>query len=397
MAALARPSLYIFFAIFFVFLLAIQYRYAQQHFPLIEMQRLLVSPSAMDKSEVRRAAEKDLVKRLYYNPLDQNALAAYFKLRDPDISPVTRKRFLVALNSVGWRSVFAQQTIISEAVKKADFKTIVERSDALLRRNQARDEILQLLSLAETSDQTSDVLVKRLRSNPPWRKDFFQRASLLRTDQQVSGRVKTLQTMIDNGYYITRSELVPASNALIKAGNYQPVLGLVRSYKKVSGNDAQDLSDSKFQTLASVLESGDRLLPFEWQPGDSKGLSVRAENVAGKSSLRVRWNGRGLPIFLTRRLYLQNPSSIKIALDIRPNKLEAAQVIQINATCPGQTVALEPSTPTNAGSMIWRSREEISCNFPLIKIGSKPAFTRRNLDVMIDSALISNLDTGAPI
>lgn len=393
---LTRPGFYLAALLLVPALLYTHYAASEQNASLTAVQQVLAqSPEARDGIDID---QDDLKKRLYNSPLDQSALALQFQLiADDKLKAETRGRYVDAIKSTGWRASVAQQILIAEAVKKEDVKTIIERADGLMRRNNLRDELLQLLSLVEADERSSTILIDRLRHRPTWRKDFFGRVALLQSDQQLNGRIRTISQLMEQSDPINRQEIAGSSVALVRSGNHDSARDLVAQFKTTYEPDDTDFADSKFHTLARTSSAGERSLPFEWQLGDARGLSTRVAESAGQGVVRVGWNGRGTPVFLSRRLVLDTPSQIRVKLDVNASDLSRRNDLQLKAVCPDQTYILLRNKSESQKALHFESDGEVACSYPDLQIGGKAGLTRRRLDTDIDDITVTASDEGSPV
>ena len=105
----------------------------------------------------------NLVKLLAAEPLDQSLLNLLYAIEVRNGATEQRQLALVqSLGALGWRSTSAQRNLIIDALNKDEFGPAILRIDALLRRDQLREQIIPVLRQLEQDPSVVDALVDRL-------------------------------------------------------------------------------------------------------------------------------------------------------------------------------------------------------------------------------------------
>lgn len=344
---------------------------------LLEIDKKADFPSML----VERAKD-----RLSKAPNDQATLNLLFVgLASSGASDAERKAMASLLSQLGWRKNSAQQNLIVEAIRTRNFEAIVRSSDALLRRDQSADQILQLLHLVELEPEVQPILVERLSHNPNWKRDFLSKTHYLQTDEQIAARTKTLNLMLDNGHEIERSILAPSLNIIAKVGQLESALQI---FGKFGENVSSTIiTDPDFVMLAKSRNIPHyRPFPFEWTNHQKRGLQITAYNSIGSAEVKIRWDGRGTPLILSQYVKVdigQNYNLVLTGLDATSDLLRR---LQFSLFCESGFVRFDQIAENGkSNQLILTSNSTPVCKFPRLEIGGKVQDVNRPHEISLSS------------
>ena len=247
----------------------------------------------------------NLVKLLAAEPLDQSLLNLLYAIEVRNGATEQRQLALVqSLGALGWRSTSAQRNLIIDALNKDEFGPAILRIDALLRRDQLREQIIPVLRQLEQDPSVVDALVDRLRRNPNWRTLYFSSTEHLADADARTARLALFKGMIDAGAPPRRSELKVSLDAFAAAGDYGPAMVFVSRLAPARGGNTLNF-DPGFQNAAKLSAEGPSMsLPSEWEIDRHSGGMALVDPESHHSMLAIHWNGNGSPRFARQLVHL---------------------------------------------------------------------------------------------
>lgn len=329
--------------------------------------------------------EQRIVKTLLWSPLDQNLFNALYVYRkvSGQLTGRYESRMLRLIARQGWRSTSAQQNLMRAAAAELDVDEIVLRGDALLRREQLKDPVLQLLYQAEALPAGRRALLKSLRLAPAWRAKFFSDAAGIAGTSRLSIRAQTLNAMVDNGDMPSQSESAFTLRRMVEnrlsASAYDLWIKLTRK-KPTAG-----LTDSNFLEVARQ-RSGILPYPFEWQMLNGRGFSSVAVESAESGEVELSWDGRGSPVFMEQTIkapYGMHPNLQLRALDADNNGLR--QFAFTLECSEGQPVIFRNEGRENrpARTVLLKPQSQLTCLYPIFRVRGQPNTLNRPVEVSI--------------
>lgn len=359
---------------------------------LSQKSRTPLAPRAVELVGAKSdSAQSELIlnlasKRLSSAPNDPHSLnLLYVEAVDKDPQASLTNRIGALLSRLGWRYSPVQQNLLTTAVANRDFEAIVKNSDALLRRNQAPDQILALLRLFEIEAGTREYLVQQLAFDPPWKAAFLRQVGDLETASQAKARGLTLAMMLADGQQINRMDIAPSLNAIVRAGEAKIAWALYRPYSKFENSSL--INDPSFLRLAETRDIPQyRSLPFDWQVHSTRGLQVSASESIGKADIQIRWNGRGTPLMLSQYVYTPQAVRYKLeltGLDALP-RLTKTVVFALN--CDQRTFRFENiQNDLKANKITLITEQPVTCQFPRFEIRGRIQDVSRPQTVSLSS------------
>lgn len=270
-------------------------------------------------------------------------------------------RWIPVLSKLGWRDTAALQNRLYAAATNDDLGAVMNISDALMRRQQAQEQIIPVLSITEGDVMLRGELVRRLADNPGWRGRYLFATGHLRTPAQLEARYALLTALRRRGVALDRSSLVSNVNALVGGGLPEQGFALwAGSQQGIS----RPLNDTDFARASVNDASVESNVPFEWEITNGAGYSVGAYSEAGKSELDIQWDGRGVPVFVRQRTSA-NPGRYAINLDVDPESVRDLSALGLRLICnqTGYDLQQRPGLPTHFVTL-----ERIPCSYPILEI-----------------------------
>lgn len=351
-----------------------QYSYAAEQAPLATGAAELVD--AYENTGADGDIEARLKARLARNPIDQRDFNLFYVLNNKaEVSEGNAPPLSDVLGLLGWRTTTAQQNLIVHAIASNDFEAIIERADALLRRERLTDEVLFLLQQVEAEPAVRDYLITSLERDPPWRSQFLEYTPKLREPGNRQARYETFMAMFDRGVEVRRFELAVILNALSVEGALDQAWTLFNRYNEVSSDLAKAASQPRdFDAIrASKRRKFFYPFPFEWKANAQRGVGVSTIEGANSTKLLLRWNGRGSPLLMSKFLRVESGKSYAVKIGGVSDIRQFANYIRISFVCPGKTVVYDDYTRNiDEDLLIYTAPETIDCDFPKVEVRGRP-------------------------
>lgn len=313
----------------------------------------------------------------------------YLLYRDAKAQRNTRaaKVFEAAMWRLGWRNTAVQRSLLINAANEQNFDALMDRADALLRREVLTDEVLPIVLLFERNPDVRKPLVRALTRMPNWRSQFFGRTDILRDPVQRQARFGTVEYLIDSGAAMKREEIAPLVNALDRAGEIARAEKLW--VKHIPRSSKTILFDPTFE-FASQMDSDrpDLVMPFEWHLGQGTGYNGYIERGSG---MRIEWDGHGVPVFLRQRLRFNGQRPVKISLALNGDVMTAISGLDLSFVCSktGKVLPLDRSEiSAERDSVIYSANAAIGCDRPELRISGALRDTATPVDFAIQSVSV---------
>ena len=262
---------------------------------------------------------------------------------------------------LGWRDTAAQFNRLYVAAAAADIATILDVSEALLRRQQLLDRITPVLAIVETDPKISADLVGRLQTRPAWRAAYLETTNIFTRRDQLVARYGILRELMRRGDRLSKSEV--AANVIALDGGKLPNLAFAL-WKAVHPDVLVPLNDPDFRHAAANSAQDATTVPYEWQLLTGEGFSTDAFVEDGRSALEIKWNGRGVPVFARQRT---SARAGRYVLDIALDRQNIADlsVVQFRLMCDGTAIALrqEGNVATRLATV-----QPVPCAYPVFEI-----------------------------
>ena len=347
------------------------------------------SELAPEKSKPLDARERKLAIKLASEyPSKANILYLLYRDATARRDVKASKRFAAAMQKLGWRNTAVQRSLLINAANEENFDALMDRADALLRRDVLTDEVLPIVLLFERNPAVRKPLVRALARMPVWRRQFFGRIDILRDPVQRQARFRTVEYLIDSGATMNREEIAPLVNALDQAGDNARAEKLWTKQMPRAGKAM--LFDPAFEFATRMdSERPDLVMPFEWHLEQGTGYNSYVESGGG---VRVEWDGHGVPTFLRQRLRFNGQRPIKISLALNGDVMTAVGGLDVSLFCSktGKTLSLDrPEISTERDAVIYSSAAvAIGCDRPELRISGALRDTATPVDFAIQSVSV---------
>jgi hypothetical protein len=307
----------------------------------------------------------DLAYAFSKNPLSQNLVTAGLALMSTDLAPDKRAQWVAVIGKMGWRSTAAMQSLITEAVRTQNIKSITIVADALFRRRKLVDETVNLMLLLESEPSTWTGVYTRLKNQVPWRREYLQRADLIDQPAEIDGRIRTLRRLQSDGDRLTRLELAPSVGALVRAGKFQEAVEIWRNH---SGDAPGIIHDTRFKIAAGAGSNTDVAFPFEWQFLSGTGFSAYpSEDGLNGATVAIQWDGRGLPVFMSQ-LTSAPPGSYQVSFKVDGDAQKFATKVGVRFRCGNEVIRTRNAVRPNSQIVAAETITPITCEFPWVDI-----------------------------
>lgn len=314
-------------------------------------------------------------KQLLLNPLEPNLLYGFIALRlrsrNANVLSAPERR---ALESLGWQSTIVQTALMQDAIARGDEAAVLTRIDGLLRRGKSTAKLIDLLvQIEQTGSDGRDKLVTMLSNEPRWRRDFLMAPSGMTGETALLARYATLNSMFDSQLAPGREEVSPIVNALLARGDSVRAEILWRKFKKIGQRTAAPYDPNFVSMAANSADDQYQAMAYEWRASDGIGYSARASSVGDKNAvLRLRWDGRGAPVFVRQKLII--PSG-RFAVIVTGSLLERAAIQRISFVyyCNGLApVFYDRLAQGSNGEFIFTGDETVGCDNPELRLVGNP-------------------------
>jgi O-antigen ligase len=234
--------------------------------------------------------------------------------------------------ALGWRDTLLQLWLIDRARQAGAAGIAAERIDALLRRAQLPEPMMQQLRIVYASKGGVNAVVARLEDRPPWRRGFFNAISqdaarnLSRTDDLLA-RLRA------RGIAATPDETLLIRGELGQRGQ----VAAARAIWRASGGRGE-IADGGFEQTVAPLPTG--VFPYAWSQIGSDGVKlILADRGADNSAHAVQIVTDGLTSSVPLvQLIALSAGNWRVSAQVRGSDAPAA----LTLTCVNlaQTVAV---------------------------------------------------------
>lgn len=279
----------------------------------------------------------------------------------PALDDARLAAWMPVVAQLGWRDTATQFNRLYVAAAGADIATILDVSEALLRRQQLMDRITPVLALVETDPKISLDLVGRLQNRPAWRGAYLESTTILTRRDQLVARYGILRELMRRGGQLTKTEV--AANVIALDRGKLPELGFAL-WKAVHRDVVVPLNDPDFQRAAANSADDVTPVPYDWQLMTGEGFSTDAFVEDGRSALEIKWNGRGVPIFVRQRTSARS-GRYRLDIVLDPENIADLSAIQFRLMCDDTAIALrqEGRVPTRLATV-----QPVPCAYPVFEV-----------------------------
>ncbi len=278
---------------------------------------------------------------LAQSPLNARAYGLLVDLSELQGQPDRAAAILTQAQKLGWREPHIQFALAMRASERADDRTAVRSSDALLRTSNYVDDIFPFLQKLVPFQSANDALVVALAKRPLWRERFLTSLGEM-PEQNVPMHRRILEGLRQRGAGPDASEIDALLNYLIQKGHFAEASQTGRAFGRQSADTAL-LSGTSLASLSSSQPQS--IDPFGWRSGDALGVSLVAEAGKSLNILAAKaTSGR-----VASRLIVASPGTVQLRGRIRERSPGSWQWFRWTLRCrPGGAILL-PDTQQGAG------------------------------------------------
>ena len=265
---------------------------------------------------------------------------------------------------LGWRDTPAQFNRLYGAAAAGDVAMVMDVSEALLRRQQAVDQITPVLAIVETDPQVSQELITRLQRKPGWRAAYLDTTNVLVRPEQRVARYKILRELVRKGDRLGDDEVVTNVTALERGALPNLGFSLLKAARR---GVTSPLNDPDFRRAATNSAGDVATVPYDWQLLTGEGFSTDAFVENGQSSLEIKWSGRGVPVFARQRTSA-GPGRYALKIAVEPQTLANLAAIQFRLVCDDIVIRFrqDGASPTRLLTL-----QSVPCAYPVLEIAGE--------------------------
>lgn len=278
------------------------------------------------------------------------------------------RRRAAILARLGWRDTTVLQNRLTFAAERRDVAEVVDLLDALLRRNRAVQQTTALFNAIELIPDGHEFLVGRLSGNPPWRRSYLMSGATLSNAAQLAARAKLLSELQEKRIALDYAEIAPVLAPMVSQGL---VAEAARIWSKYRGEEElAPLSDTSFDRFAREGVGGEWDIPFDWKPSAGLGYSVSSYSEGDDAVVRIDWNGKGVPTFLSQQLS-SLPEDHRVVLTVVGDRRQVAAALDLIYRCPNSRHILTASNGRRRNELLYRLDEPVDCRFPQLEVAGR--------------------------
>lgn len=278
------------------------------------------------------------------------------------------RRRAAILDQLGWRDTTVLQNRLTFAAERRDVAEVVDLLDALLRRNRAVQQTTVLFNAIELIPDGQEFLVRRLSGNPPWRRSYLMSGATLSSAAQLAARAKLLSELQRKRIALDYAEIAPVLAPMVSQGL---VAEAARIWSKYRGEEVlAPLSDTGFDRFARKDVGGDWDIPFDWKPNAGLGYSVSSYSEGDDALVRIDWNGKGVPTFLSQQLS-SLPEDHEVVLTVASDRRQVAAALDFIYRCPNSRHVLVANNGPRRNELRYRLDEPVGCRFPQLEVAGR--------------------------
>jgi len=295
--------------------------------------------TAEDALRARQFAEAE---RLSIRSLDRTllnvkalrTLALAREARDPKDSFVGPG--MVLAGQLGWRDTPTQFWLMLAGLRAANYPVAMQRADALLRRDQATEEVLAILRQVAADPDALHAIIDTLVTQPNWRQALFQAKAT--TPAEANGMETIVAALQKTAAPPSRHELWFYLDALMRARDYDRAYRVWQASAHAGVGSPQDPSFAKAAVLAAqtVDQAADQM-PFEWNFRTEQAV---APHFGPQGSIQLSGSYERIADFIYQTVHLA-PGAHRLTVDVVARK-DQLDILQWKLTClPGRKQILQ--------------------------------------------------------
>jgi len=335
-------------------------------------------------------AEPVLSRGLEKAPLSQHGVYLLYRLADAGkLVDAKADKILPVMRGLGWKDPDAQIVLLLAAEQRGDYRELVMRADALLRRAPATRDVHALLYELEGIPAARKVMIQRMALDPVWRGYFFR---LFRPEdkEDILNHLALLDEMRRSGSPLKAEDVSFAINKAVDLGETDAAYNFWKRNNGSVDRVAANKPDSDAESNAAFVAQTSSY--FDWNAKSGVGQSFYQAGVDSASAVGLEWNGRGAPLLLTRIMAAPRKRGyLKVVIDGGAEKMNRFQ-FQFRCGRWIEPLYLKP----DGRSGIYRSqtldRAEFECDYPMLEISGAPQPVDRPTSVTFNAVDMIDID-----
>lgn len=274
-----------------------------------------------------------ITRLLWRDPLNPRLTNLLYADAMRTAGPDLQARQAALLARMGWRFTPAQQNLMVRAALTGDYIQVIDRVDALLRRQKLLGPAFATLNAMEALPQVQSAVISRLRGQPVWRRDYLSVIGPQSAPALLDARLRTLTALLATPTGVGREEMASSLTALDASGRGRAAH---RLWLQRAGAPAGELLyDPDFRQAAAIVGTSDVATPFEWRFNQDLGYA------AGPSldGVMITWDHRGLPVFLSQRVPVMPGRRYILAVQAHSDTGEPQPLLAPDMICGNSSVS----------------------------------------------------------
>lgn len=299
----------------------------------------------------------------------------------------------------GWQNRLGQITAILIAQGRGDYKEIVQRTDALLRRSEGDADVTSLMVALEADTAAHNAIVSSFARGPEWRRSLLRSTRML-SPVEIMARSKVVEKYLLAGHQLLPVELAYLLNPMVKLGELDRAYVLWRLHYRDS-KEKWPISDGRYARFAHQAVDRELIsVPFEWQTHRSEDFSLNFTNSSRADAVvSIDWNSRSSPVFFKQRIKLSS-EKYKISFSYYGDYQLFANgdirlLIACGETTPPYFLELVETAPINNDSKtnlsVELNSDKVKCPYPEILLKGFGKGNTKNIQIGIGAFVMQKL------
>jgi hypothetical protein len=335
------------------------------------------------------SSSSDIAEAFENHPLNQNLVNAGLLLKLGNLSSDSKNKWIAVIGKMGWRSTAATQTLINEALRKQDLRSLVVFADVLLRRQKLFDQAAHLMIILEAAPSTKQDVYARLERGVPWRAQYLQLSSSIKQPIYLDARVQTLNHLQEAGVRLARQEIAPSIEMMVLAGRLKDAEQIWRNSAQMPSTA---LHDGYFRLAVKADPNRDFIIPFEWQFYSGNGFAAYPYDAGPMGpKVNIQWDGRGLPILMSQMTSAKG-GNYQISFAVDGNRREFANSIGVRFRCGNEVIRTQNVLPLNNQIVSAKTVAPITCDFPWVDVYGQIQDRRKSINLAFFNAELNKID-----
>lgn len=287
-----------------------------------------------------------------------------------------------AASMMGWRDKPTQMWAVLRALSNGDAEVFAIRADALLRVRDRDRKITPVIRQSLIEPRIRQAFIRRLQSNPVWRKRFFVGRQLM-SGRELEGSFLALRDLGKASPPPTRLELRDTIRGLIAAGRYGDAVALDRQFVRRTP-DANSLIDDGGFELRNVDYRVSATL-FDW---NIVAGTAALDQSQGRRSMALTFDGnRAVPV---ERYVPLAPGKYRLEYMVKAEP-EAGTFLGMRVYCAKSKAEIGTAPALPLEGISWQKRQfqftvPADCGLARITIG--PFDGARSSEALFDDVTI---------